>query len=105
MSWMVLRSWTPSFMGRWKALRPEMRPVPPARLLITAVATASSKSVAPDAPPPVVNARAAHVAVGHLVARQVDGMVAGEIGVDALVEFAVAGIAHVEGLVAAIIFR
>jgi hypothetical protein len=48
---------------------------------------------------------AAHVAVGHLVARQVDGMVAGEIGVDALVEFAVAGITHVEGLVAAVIFR
>jgi len=27
----------PSFMGRWNALRPEMRPMPPARLLITAV--------------------------------------------------------------------
>ncbi len=27
-------------MGRWKVLRPEIRPVPPARLLITAVRTA-----------------------------------------------------------------
>jgi octaheme c-type cytochrome (tetrathionate reductase family) len=27
----------PSAMGRWKALRPEMRPMPPARLLMTAV--------------------------------------------------------------------
>src|ERR1700694_5622969 len=48
---------------------------------------------------------AAHVAVGHLVARQVDGMVAAEIGVDALVEFAVAGIADVKRRIAAVIFR
>src|SRR6266576_1165886 len=48
---------------------------------------------------------AAHVAVGHLVARQIDGMVAAEIGVDALVEFAVAGIADVERRIAAVIFR
>src|ERR1700694_1818596 len=34
---------------------------------------------------------AAHVAVGDLVASQVDGMIAAEVGVDALVEFAVAG--------------
>src|SRR6266852_2716875 len=53
----------------------------------------------------VDEASAAHVAVGNLVAGQVDGMIAGEIGVDALVEFAVAGIAHVEGLIAAVIFR
>src|SRR5260370_14388567 len=32
-------------------------------------------------------------------------MVAAKVGVDALIEFAVAGIAHVEGLVAAVIFR
>src|SRR5579864_1106292 len=50
-SWTAFRSCTPSFMGRWKALRPEIRPVPPARLLMTAVATASSKSLAPEAPP------------------------------------------------------
>ena len=50
-SCMVLRSCTPSFIGRWNALRPEMRPVPPARLLMTAVVTASSKSLAPEAPP------------------------------------------------------
>src|SRR5229473_7040587 len=50
-------------------------------------------------------AGAAHIAVGDLIAGQVDGMIAGEIGVNALVEFAVAGIAHVEGLVAAVIFR
>src|SRR5882762_4151066 len=50
-SCMVLSSCTPSFIGRWNALRPEMRPVPPARLLMTAVVTASSKSLAPEAPP------------------------------------------------------
>src|SRR6266478_10180986 len=51
----------------------------------------------------VDQASAAHVAVGYLIAGQVNGMVAGKVGVNALVEFAVAGIAHVEGLVAAII--
>src|SRR5216683_737252 len=51
---MALRSWTPSFIGRWKALRPEMRPVPPARLLMMAVETASSKSLAPEAPPELI---------------------------------------------------
>ena len=35
---------TPSSIGRWNALRPEMRPVPPARLLMTAVRTASARS-------------------------------------------------------------
>jgi hypothetical protein len=35
----------PSFMGRWKALRPEIRPVPPARLLIPAVRTAFAKII------------------------------------------------------------
>src|SRR6266852_4714027 len=53
----------------------------------------------------VDEASAAHVAVGDLIAGQVDGMIAGEIGVDALVEFAVTGIAHVEGLIAAVILR
>src|SRR4029077_11689472 len=52
----------------------------------------------------VDKAGAAHVAVGDLIASQVNGMIAGEVGIDALVEFAVAGIAHVEGLVAAVIF-
>jgi len=38
--WMALRSLTPSPIGFWNALRPEIRPMPPARLLMTAVATA-----------------------------------------------------------------
>ena len=42
----------PSSIGRWKALRPEIRPMPPARLLMTAVRTASARSVAPDDAPP-----------------------------------------------------
>ena len=53
-SWMALSSSTPSAMGRWKALRPEIRPVPPARLLITAVATASARSLAPEEAPPLL---------------------------------------------------
>jgi len=36
-SWIRFSSCTPSFIGRWNALRPEISPVPPARLLITAV--------------------------------------------------------------------
>src|SRR6267154_6917448 len=47
---------------------------------------------------------AAHVAIRDLVAAKVDGMIAGEVGVNTFVEFAVAGIAHVEHLIAAIIF-
>ena len=33
-SWMVLSSLMPSAIGRWKAFRPEIRPMPPGRLLI-----------------------------------------------------------------------
>ena len=91
-------------MGRWKALRPEIRPVPPARLLMTAVVTASSKSLAPEAPPLLIMSAAAHETVGDLVAAEIDGMIAGEVGVNALVEFAVTRVAHVEGHVAAVIF-
>src|SRR5260221_2142658 len=53
-SWIAFRSFTPSAIGRWKALRPLIRPLPPARLLMTAVATASSESLAPDAPPELI---------------------------------------------------
>src|SRR5437660_10617821 len=49
-------------------------------------------------------ASAAHETVGHLIATEINGMVAGEIGVNAFVELTVAGIAHVQGLVAAVIF-
>ena len=48
---MLLRSLTPSFIGRWKALRPLISPTPPARLLITVVLIASAKSFLPEAPP------------------------------------------------------
>ncbi len=41
----------PSGMGLWKAFLPEIKPVPPARLLMTAVLAASWKSLSPDAPP------------------------------------------------------
>jgi hypothetical protein len=62
--------------GRWKALRPEIRPMPPARLLITAVRTAWPKSfVAGAGAAGVDQARAAHVAVHHLVAAQVDRVI------------------------------
>src|SRR5260370_42707271 len=51
----------------------------------------------------VDQAGAAHVAVGDLIAGPADGMIAGKVGVNALVELAIAGIAHVEGLIAAAI--
>ena len=79
----------PSFIGRWNALRPEMRPIPPARLLMTAVRTACAEVVLAGAAAGVDEAGAAHVPVRHLVAREVDGVVAGELGVDPLVELAV----------------
>src|SRR5262249_52107643 len=54
-SWMALRRAMPSLRGRWNALRPEIRPVPAARLLITAVLTASARSLAPfDSPPELI---------------------------------------------------
>ena len=47
---------TPSYTGRWKLLRPETRPLPPARLLMTAVRTASFRSLSPeDAPPELIS--------------------------------------------------
>src|SRR5882762_3360772 len=46
----------------------------------------------------VDQACAAHVAVGDLVAGQVDGMIAAEVSVNAFVKLAVAGIADVECL-------
>jgi len=81
-----------------------MRPVPPARLLMTAVATASFEIVCAGCAAGVDEARAAHVAIRDLVAAEIDGMIAGEVGVDALVEFTVAGIAHIEHLIAAVYF-
>ena len=48
---------------------------------------------------------APHEAIRHLVAAKIDGMVAGEIEVNALVELAVTGIAHVESLIAAVVLR
>ena len=67
-------------MGRWKALRPVIRPVPPARLLMTAVRTASARSPAPlDSPPLLISAERPDVAVEHLVAGEVDGVVGGQL--------------------------
>src|SRR5439155_11998860 len=51
-SWIACSNSMPSFMGRWNDLRPLIRPIPPARLLITAVRTASFRSVAPLLSPP-----------------------------------------------------
>src|SRR5665213_1974722 len=50
----ALRKAIPSTVGRWNALRPVISPVPPARLLMTAVRTTSARSPAPrDSPPPL----------------------------------------------------
>src|SRR5436309_1180086 len=53
-SWIACNRSIPSAIGRWNALRPEIRPMPPARLLITAVRTASAMSVAPEEAPPLL---------------------------------------------------
>ena len=49
---MACNNVTPSFIGFWNALRPEIKPKPPARLLMTAVFTASARSLAPLLSPP-----------------------------------------------------
>src|SRR5207248_525715 len=59
--------------------------------------------VCPRSSAAVDEASAAHIAVGDLIAAEVDGMIAGEVSVDALVKFAIAGIAHVERRIAAVI--
>ena len=54
-SWIRLSSFTPSAIGRWNALRPEISPIPPARLLITAVRAACAKSLSPLEPPELIS--------------------------------------------------
>ena len=77
--------------------------MPPARLLITA-GQPPPRNRSHQMPPAVDQAGATHVAVRYLVAAKVDGVVAGKIGVNTLVELAVTGIADVERQVAAVIF-
>src|SRR5207245_2167566 len=48
---------------------------------------------------------AAHVAIRHLIAAKVDGMVARQLGIDPFVEFTVTGSASAEGLEPTIILR
>ena len=45
----------PFFHRPMEGLRPEMRPMPPARLLITAVRTASARSFLPEPPPELIS--------------------------------------------------
>src|SRR5438093_4458533 len=51
-SWIAFSNATPSCIGRWNAFLPEISPVPPARLLMMAVFTASFMSLSPDEAPP-----------------------------------------------------
>jgi len=72
--------------------------VPLGALLMTAVGYGFFEVVCggPEAPPLLIQTCAAHVAVGDLVASQVDGMVAAEVGCRCACRISVAGIAHVE---------
>ncbi|MYA63435.1 MAG: leucine-rich repeat protein [Gemmatimonadetes bacterium] len=54
-SWIRFSSFTPSDIGRWNAFRPEISPIPPARLLITAVRAACAKSLSPLEPPELIS--------------------------------------------------
>ena len=74
--------------------------MPPARLLITAVRTASARSVSPPAAPPELISPARPIAVGQLVAHQIDGVIAGQFAV-----YPIVGIAEVNRFVAAVILR
>ncbi len=67
--------------------------MPPARLLMTAVAAASAKSLFAGSATAVDQTDASHVAVRHLVAAQIDRMVAGKLAVHALIQFAIGAIA------------
>ena len=54
-SWIRFSSFTPSDIGRWNAFLPEISPIPPARLLITAVRAACAKSLSPLEPPELIS--------------------------------------------------
>ncbi len=54
-SWIRFSSFTPSDIGLWNAFRPEIKPIPPARLLITAVRAACAKSLSPLEPPELIS--------------------------------------------------
>ena len=54
-SWIRFSSFTPSDIGRWNAFRPEISPIPPARLLMTAVRAACAKSLSPLEPPELIS--------------------------------------------------
>ena len=82
-------------------MRPLIRPMPPARLLITAVFTRLGEVVRAAGAAGVDQADAAHVAVGDLVAGQVDRMIAGrQLAVDLLVR-----LAELQRVVAAVVLR
>ena len=71
---------------------------------MTAVATACSQiALAFGFAAAVDEAGAAHVTIGHLITAKVNRMIAGQFGVNAFVEFAVAGTAGVERLEAAVV--
>jgi hypothetical protein len=83
---------------RWNALRPEIRPMPPARLLMTAVWTAWRGRRPRRGAAGVDQADAAHVAVRHLPAAQVDRVVAPTAS-----RRPAAGLAEADGGVAAVV--
>ena len=53
----------------------------------------------------VDQARAPHVTVGHLVAAQINWMLAGQLRVNALIQFAIAGTASIQRFKPAVILR
>ena len=91
-SWTAWSSSTPSAMGRWKALRPTMRPVPAGPLVDHGGADGLGQVVGTlGLAAGVDEPDAAGVAVDDLPAGQVDGVVGGELLVDERV-----GLAEVE---------
>ncbi len=95
----------PSAIGRWKALRPLIRPVPASALIDDSGIYRLFEIVRARCAAGIDKAGAAHETVGHLIAREIDRMIAGQVGVNALVEFAVTGITHVQRFVAAVYSR
>ena len=80
--------------------------MPPARLLMTAVSDGVFQiALAFGFAAAVDQAGAAHVTVRHLVAAEIDRMIAGQFGVNALVQFAVARAAGVQRFEAAVVLR
>jgi hypothetical protein len=87
---MIVEKFTPSSIGRWNAFRPLISPMPPARLLTTAVFTASCKIIFAGCTAGIDEPCTSHIAVGYLVSGKVNRIIGCQFIIDPLIEFSIA---------------